>query len=130
MTTLSSRIAAYEETRRDYQRRIEELSRYGVEDGITLSEASHRDFWAFMDSAGYSRRAGVALMDNGDLRAVWRGDDHSHLALHFLGDRTIRYVIFRRRPASKHVSRVAGTDTFDGIKQQVLAFDLESLVNR
>ena len=130
MTTLSSQIAAYEETRRDYQRRIEELSRYGVEDGIPLSEASHRDFWAFMDSAGYSRRAGVVLMDNGDLRAVWRGDDHSHLALHFLGDRTIRYVIFRRRPASKHVSRVAGIDTFDGIQQQVLAFDLESLVNR
>ena len=126
---LVQRLMGVAESRIAYQRRIEELSKYGVEDGITLSEASHRDFWAFIDSANYLRRAEVVLMDNGDLRAVWRGDDQSHLALHFLGGRSVRYVVFKRRPASKHVSRVAGTDTFNGIKWQVLAFNLMSLVN-
>ena len=123
------RLLAALKTRMAYQRRIGELSRLGIEDGITLNKASERDFWAFVDSARYSQQAELVLMDNGDLRAVWKGDDRSHLALHFLGDRTVRYVIFRRRPASKYVSRVAGTDTFDGIKQQVRAFDLVSLVN-
>ena len=117
------------ESRMSYQRRIDQLSRLGVEEGITLNEASKRDFWAFVDSSGYSRRAGMVLMDNGDLRAVWKNEDQSHLALHFLGGRTIRYVIFRRRPATKYVSRVAGTDTFEGVKQQVRAFDLMPLVN-
>ena len=123
------RLLEVSETRMAYQRRIEELSRYGVEEAITLRKASERDFWAFVDSTGFSRPAGVVLMDNGDLRAIWKGDGQSHLALHFLGDQSVRYVIFRRRPASRHVSRVTGTDTFDGIKRQVRAFDLGSLVN-
>ena len=112
------RILAASKTRMAYQLRIGELSRLGIEEGITLNKASERDFWAFMDSARYSQRAGLVMMDNGDLRAVWKGDDGSHLALHFLGNQTVRYVIFRRRPASKYVSRVAGSDTFDGIKQR------------
>lgn len=115
--------------RMSYKRRIDQLSRSGAEEDVTLNQASEHDFWSFIDSSGYSRRAGVVLMDNGDLRAVWRDDGQSHLALHFLGDRSIRYVIFRRRPATRSVSRVAGTDTFEGVKQQVRVFDLGSLVN-
>ena len=67
-------------------------------------------------------------MDNGNLRAVWKGKDSSHLALHFLGDQLIRYVIFKRRAGSRHTSRVAGTDTFEGIRKQVQAFQLAELV--
>ena len=123
------RFQEVSEVRLTYQRRIEELGRYGLVEGITVNEDSERDFWAFVDSTGFSSRAGLVLMDNGDLRAVWRGDDQSHLALHFLGHRLVRYVIFKRRPATRHVSRSSGTDTMDGVKQQIRDFGLVPLVN-
>ena len=117
------------EIRRAYQRRIAELSRYGLDDGISLNEASEKDFWAFVEATGSTSRAGLVLMDTGNIRAVWKGDDESHLGLHFLGDQQARYVIFKRRPASRHISRVAGTDTLEGIRVQIRAFGLTPLVN-
>ena len=112
-----------------YLRRIDELRGYAELDGITVNPASERDFWSFAGSANFSRRAGLALMDNGDICAVWKGDDRSHLSLHFLGDGSIQYVIFKRRSAGAKLSRVAGSDTVDGIRKQIRAFDLMSLVN-
>jgi hypothetical protein len=117
------------EIRRAYRHRIAELSSYGMDEGTSLNEASERDFWAFVEASVSTRRAGLVLMDNGNLRAVWKGDDESHLGLHFLGDQRARYVIFKRRPASRHISRVAGTDTLEGIRVQIRSFDLTSLVN-
>ena len=134
MTTLSGRPSQGVQTSRDilqaYTQRIDDLRKYGLEDGIFLDEASEEDFWAFMTSEGFTRKAGLALMDNGDLRAVWKDADGSHLGLHFLGNQEVNYVIFKRRPGAEQVSRVAGNDTFDGIKKQIHAFELASLVNR
>ena len=115
---------------RHYWRRIHDLRGYGKEDGILINESSERDFWAFVGSAGFTRRAGLALMDSGNLRAVWKDDDESHLGLHFLGDQTVNYVIFKWRSGVRRISRVAGNDTFDGVKRQIHAFDLTSLVNK
>ena len=112
-----------------YRHRIDELSRYGEDEDIALNEASERDFWAFVTSTAFSRRAGLVLMDNGNLRAVWEGEGESHLGLHFLGGQSVRYVIFSRRAAGRRISRVAGTDTFEGIRSQIREFDLMSLVN-
>ena len=116
------------DSQKTYSERIDELREYGMEDDISLNAPSEMDFWTFAEYSGFTRRAGLALMDNGNLRAVWKGEDSSHLALHFLGGRSIRYVIFKRRVGSRHTSRVAGTDTFDGIQKQVQAFHLEELV--
>ncbi len=117
------------EIRLAYQGRIADLIRYGKDEGISLNESSLMDFWAFVRSAGCTRRAGLALMDNGNLRAVWKGEDGEHLGLHFLGNHTVNYVIFKRRPGSTGVSRVAGNDTFDGIRRQIRAFHLTPLVS-
>jgi hypothetical protein len=99
-----------------------------MEDGISLDAASEMGLWTFIEYSSFTRRAGLAMMDNGNLRAVWTGEDSSHLALHFLGGQLVRYVIFKRRAGSKHTSRVAGTDTIEGIQKQVQAFQLEELV--
>ena len=125
---INERVRATLNLLRAYSQRIDELRGYGLEDDISLNEASENDFWRFIGSSGFTRRAGVVMMDNGNLRAVWKGADSSHLALHFLGDQLIRYVIFKRRAGSRHISRVAGTDTFEGIKKQVQSFQLAELV--
>ena len=111
-----------------YGRRIEILRRDGELDGITVNKESLQDFWSFVESTPFAAKAELVLVDNGNLRAVWDGGDGSHLGFQFLGDHMVQYVIFRRRQGSGHVSRVAGRDTLEGVKQQVRNFDLEVLL--
>lgn len=116
------------EVRQTYRNRIAELREYGVEDGVIVNPASEKDFWAFVKSLPTARPGSLVLMDNGNLRAVWKGERGSHLGLQFLGRRMVEYVIFKRRPRASKVSRVAGADTFDGIKRQIDAFELSALL--
>jgi len=118
------------EVRQTYGNRIAELREYGAEDGITLNPASKKDFWSFVKSLPATRSGSLVLMDNGNLRVVWKGDQGSHLGLQFLGGQMIQYVIFKRRPGASKVSRVTGADTFGGIMRQIDAFELKSLVCR
>ena len=118
------------EVRQTYRSRIAELREYGIEDGVIVNPASEKDFWAFVKSLPATRPGSLVLMDNGNLRAVWKGGRGSHLGLQFLGGRMIQYVIFKQRPGASKVSRVTGADTFDGIKRQIDAFELKSLVRR
>lgn len=112
----------------DYGQRIEILRDDGDLDGITVNKASVQDFWSFVESVPFASKAEIVLVDNGNLRAVWDGEDGSHLGFQFLGDHMVQYVIFRRRHGSGHVSRVAGRDTLEGVKRQVRNFDLETLL--
>ena len=116
--------------RRAYESRIEALRSDAELDELTINVASEQDFWDFVRSTSYLRRASLALMNNGNIRAVWKADDASHLGIHFLGDGEVQYVIFRLRSYGRRVSRVAGIDTLSGIKSQIAAFDLVSLMYR
>ncbi len=114
-----------------YGDRLTALREAAEDDDVAWNEDSAQDFQAFITDNPYWRKAGLALMDNGNLRAVWEWDqdDETHLALQFLGNKRVQFVIFKRRLGSGKVSRVAGADTFDGIKQLVVAFELTPLVH-
>ena len=92
---------AEQQNRQDYRLRIEALRNAAALEGIELNEASVSDFWLFIRSPRFSQRAGLALMDNGNLRAVWKGEDAGHLGLHFMGDRQVQYVILKPRSGSR-----------------------------
>ena len=128
ITELEEKESDAKHVRQAYKARIDVLRSAAALDGFEVNGASERDFWSFIGSTYFSRRAGLALMENGNLRAVWKGEDASHLGLHFRGDRQIQYVIFKRRSGSRRISRTAGIDTFEGVKKQIGAFDLMSLV--
>ena len=113
----------------EYSARIDVLRSYGEFEEITVEAASERDFWYFVKSKSFTRKAQLVLMDSGNLRAVWKSPDGTHLGLQFLGRQRAEYVIFKCRPATSDVSRVAGVDTLDGVARQIDAFDLASLVN-
>ena len=68
----------------DYGQRIEILRNDGDLDGITVNKASIQDFWSFVESVPFASKAEIVLVDNGNLRAVWDGEDGSHLGLQFL----------------------------------------------
>ena len=108
-----------------YQERIEVLRSDAAEDGFSLNIASERDFFYFIKSMPFICKGSLVLMDNGNLRAVWKGNDDSHLGLQFLGKREAQFVIFKRRTRAAQISRTAGRDTFEGIRKLIKAFDLQ-----
>ena len=114
-----------------YEARIMELRGFAEddEDIEAVNENSISDFWSFMEDNPYLRRAGLALLDNGDLRAVWRENDGNNVGLEFLGDESILYVMFRRYPDGRETERDAGITTFDGIVGKLQDLDLLSFVN-
>ena len=128
ITDLTARQEHTRKIHNDYQHRIEILNSDTEVDDFALNEASKKDFWQYIRSVPFAQKAGLVLVDNGNLRAVWKGDDESHLGIQFLGNQWVEYVIFKRRPSTRHVARVAGHDTLDGVKRLIDAFDLTSLM--
>ena len=128
-TMVNVEIVQANNTRQAYTQRIEELRNEAALDGIEVNGASERDFWSFVRLGDPDRRAGVMLLDNGNLRAVWKGDDSTRVGIQFLGGGRAEYVIFKRRPVTTDISRVAGSDTLEGVQRQIHAFDLTSLID-
>ncbi len=112
-----------------YEERVATLREYGEADGITLRAASEGAFLNFIKSNAYTRQASLVLLDNGNLRAVWKSDDGSHVGVQFRGGQAASYVIFKRRDHGAETSRVAGKDTLDGVRGQIRAFGLEQLMS-
>ncbi len=112
-----------------YGERVAELQEYGEADGVTLRAESEAAFLSFVKSNAYAGRASLVLLDNGNLRAVWKDDDGSHVGIQFHGRQVASYVIFKRRAHGAETSRVAGKDTLDGVRGQIRAFGLDKLVS-
>ena len=112
-----------------YGARIEELREDAQLEDILWNKHSETDFWAFAVTNSHWRKGLLGLVNNGNLRATWKKDDGAHLALQFLGGSSAEFVIFKRRPGSRRISRVAGVDTVQGVLQQITAFDLARLVH-
>lgn len=111
-----------------YGHRISYLRDEAEHDGCELNEGSERDFRRFVRSRPYIRRGDLVLLDNGNLRVVWRDEQGKHLGLQFLGGSMVQYVIFNRRQADRRISRVSGRDSLEGIARQIDAFELHSLL--
>ena len=109
-----------------YSTRISELRDLAADDGYSLSSASEADFWRFIRSEPRLRRGNLVLIDNGNLRAVWKDGHENQMGLQFLGESMVQYVIFKRREPDHPISRVAGRDTLKGLKRQIDVFELGS----
>lgn len=111
-----------------YLARIDVLRRLAIQEGFGLNSASEFDFWSFATEEPRYRNGNLVLLDNGNLRAIWKRAPESHLGLQFLGDGLVQYVIFRQHGVSAPISRVAGRDTLRGLRRQIEAFELHSLL--
>ena len=118
---IPDRISAFDD-------RIEELEKHAQLEGCLLNAASKESFLEFFKRNPLIRRDRLVLMENGNLRAVWKGDDGAHIGLQFLNQHSVQYVIFKQREPLSPVSRVYGRDTMKGIMRQIKAFDLEDIL--
>lgn len=112
----------------EYNARIDVLCAFAEQEDYSLKAASKHDFMHFIRSEPFIRKSNLVLMDNGNLRALWKNDKGDQVGLQFLGGRKVQYVIFKRRTADGEFSRVAGRDTFEGVKRQIFALELPSLI--
>ena len=111
-----------------YSSRIAYLRDEATHDGYDLNKSSEGDFRRFVRSRPYMRKGDLVLMDNGNLRAIWKGEEGGRLGLQFLGGSMVQYVIFNRRQPDRRISRVSGRDSLEGIARQIDAFELHSLL--
>lgn len=127
---IESRAHRNRETVASYKHRIKVLKEQAELDGYSLNVPSEAAFLEFVEKNPLIRRGRLVLMENGNLRAVWKDDNGAHLGLQFVDSRTVQYVIFKQRQPSAPVSRVTGRDTMEGISRQIAAFDLDSALYR
>lgn len=111
-----------------YESRMKLLKDEAVHDGYVLNPASEIDFRHFIHSTPEICKGNLVLMDNGNLRAIWKDKQGTHLGLQFLGGGMVQYVIFKQREQGHQISRVAGRDTLEGLKPQIDTFGLHSLL--
>ena len=111
-----------------YISRMKLLQDEAVHDGYVLNLSSEVDFRHFVRSAPNIRKGNLVLMDNGNLRAIWKDKQGTRLGLQFLGGRMVQYVIFKRRKKQQPISRVTGRDSIEGFERQIHAFELHSLL--
>ena len=112
-----SKVQQFRDIVSAYERRIEILKEQASLDGYPLNPASKEAFLEFLKKPPFIRRGRLVLMENGNLRAVWKGENEAHIGLQFINNRSVQYVIFTRREPRFPVSRVSGRDTLDGIKR-------------
>ena len=118
----------YRDTVSAYKKRIRILKEQAELDGYSLNQPSKAALLEFLEKNPLIRRGRLVLMENGNLRAVWQGENGAHIGLQFLNSRSIQYVIFKQRETSSPVSRVYGRDTMKGISKQIDAFDLHGVL--
>lgn len=111
-----------------YMTRIEFLQAKALHEGYALNPASRIDFERFALGVPDVRQAKLVLLENGNLRAIWKNQKGTRLGLQFLGGGMAQYVIFKRREKDQPISRVAGRDTLEGLERQCAAFELHSLI--
>ena len=108
--------------------RIGELKKLGAEEGLAWSTASENDFWSFVRSQSTLKEPGLILMDNGNLRAVWRNAAGEQVALEFRGYSQVYFVFFAQRPEGPPMARSIGEDRVGRIAEKIVGDNLTGLV--
>lgn len=89
--------------------RIDALENYAHEEGSPFSSISKDALLNAIEDWGATRRPFVALLENGNLRAVWKAG-REQIAVQFLSRSVVQFVIFVERK-NGFISRSSGRDS-------------------
>jgi hypothetical protein len=109
--------------------RIRLLRIEAYSEGIPFLKSSLTDFEAFFRENSPRRRPAIFLTDSGNIRALWKAGEEQ-IALQFLGNREIQFVIFSLRHRSKSsMNRLAGNISQDAVMNFARAAGIEDLLS-
>ena len=78
----------------EFEQRIDDLRCLAAEEDLVFSEASKLLALGFLEKVGASERPSAFLDEGGSIRLVW-SDDGNQIALTFLPNKMIHYVLIR-----------------------------------
>jgi hypothetical protein len=110
---------------RDIAVRLEFLRAEAEDEGVSWSKESERDLIAFCSTSTVA--PAVYLLENGNLRAVWRDQTGAQVGLQFRGGGQVHYVMFAPR-AQGATARLYGVDDVASLRPQVSAAGLQRLL--
>ena len=105
-----------------YHRRIAQLRSFAEEDGIEINTLSENDFFDFACTEPQTKTASLVLLDNGNLRAVWRSGQQE-VGVQFYGDGLVQYLITREGDDGK-ITHTARSGTFEDFSVAVEGAEL------
>lgn len=127
---LEKRLGNLPDTVTAYDDRISVLEEQASVEGYFLNSRSREIFLDFFKNNPLIQLGHLFLLENGNLRAVWKGADASHVGLQFLDNGLIQYVLSKQRHADLPVSRAYGRDTPSGVIGQISALQLDQVLYR
>lgn len=111
-----------------YAERIETLKELARDDGYDLHESSYANFTNFLEKYPKLAHADLVLLENGNLRAIWKGQNGAEIGLQFLKDSRIQYVLFNKFGTNTAGLRPYGRGGFEETMNQIKKFDLDSIM--
>lgn len=112
----------------DVSSRLSELRREAKEENLPYSERSEHDLFKFFFLYPAVARPRLFLLENGNLRALWRNSEGEQIGLQFRGGEQVQYVIFARRGHTDAIARSAGRDLLLNVERLIEAHDAEKLI--
>ena len=104
-----------------YETRIEFLRADGEIDGVEIMPSSEADFWGFVNVVPEWDKASLILVDDGNLRAVWRKTSGDRINIEFLGDGVVEVAIFDGGQIPEAYERRTIIEAIRNIQEQGLA---------
>jgi hypothetical protein len=108
------------------QNRVRELHIDALRSQDPFSEASFNDLKQLIGTVRLTKRPSIFLLDNGNLRALWKNDANEQVGLQFLGRGAVQFVMFAKRPT--FMMRESGVDELSAIADRLKANGCDRLL--
>lgn len=125
---VSEKVRASRRAVQAYKDRIGALHADALDNDISINAHSESNFLSFINSLPFLKKGTLFLLENGNLRAVWKSALGDYIGLQFLGGQKTQFVIFKVRERPGKIARIAGQDDFKGVHTLVSALELNGLL--
>ncbi len=125
---VSEKVRASRRAVQAYKDRIGALHADALDNDISINAHSESNFLSFINSLPFLKKGTLFLLENGNLRAVWKSALGDYIGLQFLGGQKTQFVIFKVRERPGKIARIAGQDDFKGVHTLISALELNGLL--
>lgn len=119
------------ETQQAILHRLKTLHEVAVEEGMSIAQASEEDLRRYLlDQLKPAVRPAISLLENGNLRALWKDGAGQQVGLQFRGDAWVQYVIFARTIPERAIKTYVGREKLPDILPLIEHIGLRGLIFR